>query len=159
MTTARDRRLKALQEIESRTGRLTPESVVDAARDPEHPLHECFTWNNTDAAHAYRLDQARKLIASVRVVIETEKRTLSSVFYVRDPSMPVGEQGYVSLPRLRSDADLAREVLVQEFGRAAAALHRAHELAAALEIAEEVDAVLSRVRALRGFVEQSASAA
>ena len=159
MTATNDIRLTALREIEEITGRLTPTAVIEAARDPDHPLHECFTWDDSTAAHAFRLHEARQLIASVRVVITTEARSLSTVYYVRDPSMAAGDQGFVSIPRLRSDVDLAREVLVQEFGRAAAALNRAHEVAAALEIADEVDAVLTRVKALRGFVEEKSAAA
>lgn len=153
---SQDDRLKALQEIEARTGSLTPEAVIEAAKDPASPLHDAFTWDDGQAAIKFRLYEARKLISSVRVVISTEQRTVTSVFYVRDPTAPQSQQGYVSLPRLRSDVELAREALVQEFGRAAAALQRARELAAALEIKGEVEDVLTRVRALRGSVEQDA---
>lgn len=43
-------------------GKLTPRVVVEAARDPEHPLHNRFEWDNTVAAEKYRLGQARDLI-------------------------------------------------------------------------------------------------
>jgi hypothetical protein len=48
-------------------GTLKPEAVVDAARDPESPLHERFTWDDTKAAQEYRLWEARRLI---RVCVE-----------------------------------------------------------------------------------------
>ena len=44
-------------------GILTAENVVLAASDPQSPLHPKFTWDDTKAAHAYRLWQARQLIS------------------------------------------------------------------------------------------------
>lgn len=43
-------------------GVIEPRRVVDAARDPDSPLHDCFTWDDTVAGERYRLDQARRLI-------------------------------------------------------------------------------------------------
>lgn len=48
-------------------GRLRPPHVVEAARDPDSPLHKFFTWDDTEAAVAYRLQQARQLIATVQI--------------------------------------------------------------------------------------------
>jgi len=50
-------------------GRLEPESVVDAARDPASVLHGMFTWDDTDAARRYRLLQAATLIRRVKITI------------------------------------------------------------------------------------------
>jgi len=44
------------------TGRLQPPEVVKAARKPTSPLHNCFTWDDTKAAHEFRLMEARQLI-------------------------------------------------------------------------------------------------
>lgn len=46
-------------------GELTPKDVVDDARNRNSPLHPFFEWDNTAAAEAYRLSQARGLIRSV----------------------------------------------------------------------------------------------
>lgn len=43
-------------------GVLMPEDVVEAARPPHHPLHDKFEWDDGEAAHQYRLEQARRLI-------------------------------------------------------------------------------------------------
>ena len=48
-------------------GLLKPETVVEEARPESSPLHNRFTWDNTKAAHEYRLWEARHLI---RVVVE-----------------------------------------------------------------------------------------
>lgn len=66
-----------LQAIYDEQGKLTPKLVLDTARDPEHPLHSHFEWRDDIAAERYRLDQARTLIRSVRVVYkpaETEEQ-------------------------------------------------------------------------------------
>lgn len=49
-------------------GELRPGDVVDAARDEESPIHAWFEWDDSTAAEAYRVDQARDLIKSVRVI-------------------------------------------------------------------------------------------
>lgn len=49
-------------------GRLQPAAVVEQARNKKSPLHRHFEWDDTKAASAYRLDQARSIIGAVRIV-------------------------------------------------------------------------------------------
>jgi hypothetical protein len=56
-----------LQKIYESRGSLTPSIVLDEARDPAHPLHSRFMWDDTDAAESWRRHQAQDLIRSVRV--------------------------------------------------------------------------------------------
>jgi hypothetical protein len=53
--------LAALKSLEV-DGKLTPADVVEAARSKSSPLHDQFTWDDGEAAHQYRLIEARKLI-------------------------------------------------------------------------------------------------
>jgi hypothetical protein len=48
-------------------GLLTAESVVEAAGDENSPLHDSFTWDDSEAAVKWRLHQARNLILRVNV--------------------------------------------------------------------------------------------
>lgn len=48
-------------------GGLKPQDVVDAARDPASPMHGEFTWDDTKAAHAHRLEEARALIREITI--------------------------------------------------------------------------------------------
>lgn len=50
-------------------GALNPETVVDVARDKKNPLHDHFDWKDSEAAHKYRLQQARNLIRVAVTVI------------------------------------------------------------------------------------------
>jgi hypothetical protein len=71
----------ALEEIaETRGGRLLPIDVVDSARDEASPLHICFEWDDAICGERYRLDQARSLIANVRVRLTGEDGPLVRMF-------------------------------------------------------------------------------
>lgn len=60
----------ALQALLNEHGVLSPALVVEAAADPDHELHDRFTWDDTEAAHRYRLVEAGVLIRSVKVTIQ-----------------------------------------------------------------------------------------
>jgi len=47
---------------------LTPGDVVTFAGDPDTALHGKFEWNDSKAAHAHRLWQARQLIVKVTIL-------------------------------------------------------------------------------------------
>jgi hypothetical protein len=64
-----DLRQQLLEIREQYGGQLTPEFVVNEARDPAHVLHaRVFDKAPADAAEAYYLDRARSLIRMARVV-------------------------------------------------------------------------------------------
>lgn len=50
-------------------GILKAEDVVEEARKRTSPLHDRFTWDDSEAARKYRLEQARALI---RVIVNYE---------------------------------------------------------------------------------------
>jgi hypothetical protein len=137
-------------------GQLIPARVVDAARDPASPLHDKFEWDDSKAAEAHRLNQARTLIRSVKMVVETNQRIITAPAFVRDPTHAARDGGYVHTLSLRSDEDLAREAVIAEFQRASAALKRARDIAAVLGIVDDIDTVTA---SLAGLIEQTAHAA
>ena len=149
MNLVRDREVIAnrLAKIANRNGGLlTPDLVVKDAENSKSPLHDLFEWDDGIAGHRYRIEQARQVITSVRVVVTTEHKAISTVYYVRDPSAEHNEQGYVSIDALKSDYELARESIVMEFSRAAAYMQRARIHAEALNMAQEVDALIANVQ-------------
>lgn len=132
-------------------GRPKPEVVVDDARSEASPLHDYFDWDDATAAHARRLDVARKLIGAVRVVIHRGKTTMSTPHYVHDPALARGVQGYVDMPNVRSNADTRRDVMIQELGRAASSLARARGVAAALD--HDYTAIAKAEKMIASFTE------
>lgn len=59
---------KELDRIRARDGQLKTEVVVTEAKKVKNPLHPAFEWNDQLAAHEHRLNQARLLIRSIRVI-------------------------------------------------------------------------------------------
>jgi len=77
------------EELESLVvdGSLEPERVVDAARNPNSSMHGQFNWDDTDAAHQYRISQARALIKRVKVnVIRADDTVVRVSSYIRSAS-------------------------------------------------------------------------
>lgn len=129
-------------------GTLTPELVVSDAKRKDSPLHDLFEWDTKKAAQAHWEDVARSLIRNVRVVIVNEGRALKAPFFVRDPSLPHATQGYTTVDKLRTDADLARDAVADECSRAAAAFRRAQEVAHAVGVESSVQELLTETLAL-----------
>ena len=58
---------QALSALNDTHGRLTTDIVLEAATNVDSPLHKIFEWDDTVAAHAHRVWQARRLIKSVKI--------------------------------------------------------------------------------------------
>jgi hypothetical protein len=144
------RQQKALDSL-ARGGKLTAADVVAAARPARSPLHRFFTWDQAVAADKCRLDEARRLIRSYEYVVTTTPFVIRAPVYVRDPSV-AGEQGYVSAARLRTDEELARDVVVAEFERVLGALRRAKAVAASINMLPEVERLHAEVEHVAGRV-------
>lgn len=67
-------------------GELTPEDILEDAKNGNSPLHSFFEWSDSAAAHQHRLQQARGLIRSVVAV------------YVREDKPAVRQRAYVHIP-------------------------------------------------------------
>ena len=76
-------------------GLLKPEAVVEAARPVNSPLHTRFTWDDTEAANQYRLQQARQLIRTTIQYIEVDGQDVSyNVFCSLTPDRENEGGGY-----------------------------------------------------------------
>lgn len=85
----------------------TPENIVEVARHKSSPLHKYFEWDDSIAAHKYRLTQARTLVLSIGFEENGQLyREFESV--VLD-----GERSYVSVENIAQSQDLIAQVLRQ----------------------------------------------
>lgn len=105
-----------LLDIRAIRGELTPQGVVDTAREATHPLHSRFEWDNKVAGEAWRRTQAAELIRSVRVTyIETadgEERRVRAW-----SAAPVATQtGYAPTEEILQDP-FASKLLLQQAER------------------------------------------
>ena len=62
---------KVADEIGS--GQITPQEVLEKARDVNSELHKCFEWDDSIAAEKYRLQQARSIIINLVYVPKKEE--------------------------------------------------------------------------------------
>jgi hypothetical protein len=145
-----------LIDLHSKHGTLTPDLVVADAKRKESPLHDLFEWDTKKAAMSHWHDVARALIRSVRVQVVNESRVITAPYFVRDPSLPSNVQGYTSTASLRSNSELARDAVAEECSRAAAAFRRAKEVAAAVGVDQDIEALLEQTTMLGKRVKQSA---
>lgn len=140
-------RLEAIRERNG--GTLTPADVVADAKQKTSPLHDHFTWDDKEAAHQHRLNQARELIRSVRVEVTTSTHRLATPFYIRDPRLDPREPGYTTVYEARSDKSVAIDALREELARAVALLERTLTIAEALEMEEAVQDLLVRTKLIQ----------
>ncbi len=115
-----------LTAIREQHGKLTPKIVLEEARDPEHPLHNRFEWDDSIAAERYRIDQARTLISLVRVSFTTAEgveKTVRGFHAVRSVD---DEFEFESIEDVLADP-FKRKVVVQEMQRQVAELVSRYE--------------------------------
>ena len=71
---------KVYQEIGSEN--VTPESVLEKAKDKKSELHKCFDWDDKSAANKYRLQQARQIIQFIVTVPDKKEEPPKRVFQI-----------------------------------------------------------------------------
>jgi hypothetical protein len=149
--TRQEKKKAALLALAAR-GPLTPDRVIDAAKDPRSPLHTWFTWDIKTAAQAYWREQARELIRSVEVTVLVEDRPVKVSYFVRDLRKEIADQGYMELDDLQKSPEWARKHVQQELTAVIERLQRAEGYAAVLRIQDQVATVVRSVRKLSARV-------
>lgn len=71
------------EELQNTVG-LTKESLVDASRPVDAPLHGEFEWDDKIAAEEYRKDQAGLIIRNLTVVMEENAEEPVRAFFKTD---------------------------------------------------------------------------
>lgn len=110
----------------------TPEEIVDEARNPKSPLHDAFEWDDSKAANAHRLQQARNMVNHITVtVIKDGKKVEQKAFHsVVDDD----ERGYAPMEIVKERAPLRRQVIAN-------ALREAKEWARRYEEYKELQSI------------------
>lgn len=95
------------------SGLLLADKVVAAARNEDSPLHNRFEWNDSEAAHQYRLEQARHLIrVAVEYVESGDKKLPFRVFVSLSPDRLNEDGGYRSMVSVMRDPDRKHQLIV-----------------------------------------------
>lgn len=138
-----DAMLSELQDLYSGHGQLVPEAVVERARPADNPLHEHFEWDDAEAAHQFRLQQAGHLIRAV-VVLDSEEgpskppvRAFVNV-NINDENEPE-QRVYKALDEVLADTDLRHQALQSALQELAAFRKRYRDLQELAEVFAAAD--------------------
>lgn len=135
---------EALADIAAKhDGELKPVAVVFAAEDERSVLHKHFEWDDAEAAYKFRLDQARDLIALIRVDDEIDTEPVRAFLSVKDNG---DNTSYRTVGEVRNSAHLQSLVLRQADRDLASFQARYRELADICEVISEARAKIAARR-------------
>ena len=132
----------------TKLGRITAESVLDDAKNPDSPLHPFFEWDDSTAAEEYRRVQARLLIRSVVVKIERPKE--AEPLKVRAFShVGRGEASqYVSTAHALSDDAIRAQILSDAINELQAFRRKYSDLQELAGVVRAIDSLTLDIRAV-----------
>lgn len=135
------------EELEAiaKSGVLTPEEVVSAARNPNSSMHDQFNWDDQEAAHAHRLQQARQLIKTVTVeVVRVDNKVVLAPLFTQAPRK--NGEGYYHTQIIAKNTPSRLEVVLMRLNQISTMLHNL--------AAPEVDDLLSEVNRVKARLER-----
>lgn len=125
---------------------VPPSDVVKAAKPAAAPLHPCFEWNNSEAANLYRENQARELMRSIAVVMETrdESRPERQIAFVSvGTSGPKGKPGYIAVNVAMSDDEMRERVIRDAVAQLKGWQARFRHIKELADVVEAIDRVIA----------------
>lgn len=125
-----------LTTLRDKNGSLTASVVLQGAQAKRSPLHPLFEWDDSTAAHEFRMEQARSIVRSVVVLDEANPDAEPMRAFVTI----LGEQGTEAVPLMVAMND--EQMRAQVVARALKEMHvwvrrygQYEELAAIVEAA------------------------
>lgn len=116
--------------------KVTPEQVLEKAKDENTELHKCFDWDDTSAANKYRLYQARTLIQSFVLVREDEEKPKIRAYQITTETAV-----YQPTRLFLQQPDEYKALLERAKGELKAFRQKYKQLQELSEIFEEIDAL------------------
>lgn len=89
---------------------VTPEEVVEDAKNPQRAYHEFFEWNDKIAGEQFRLTQARYLLGAIEVTVVTAE---SEPLHIRAFHNVIieGDRGYAKQEFVFNNANATEQVV------------------------------------------------
>lgn len=134
-------------------GRLEPEAVVATAAHTDSPLHPAFEWDDEMAAVEHRLNQARNLIRSIRIVDPTTGDEKPQFVYVKLGPSEGYYQSSAVIVRSLSEWQHAVEAAIGKLDGAVHAVEDLFKLVRGEPRARTVKAVLDKLSDVRAATE------
>jgi hypothetical protein len=111
-----DKVVEELKDIQEEKGEIVPEFVVEAAKNKNSALHNYFEWNNKEAAHKYRLQQASELLRriEVRVIKDGEPKVFRAFEVVSKTESHASNYNYYDTV---NQSQIAKSVVINDLKR------------------------------------------
>jgi len=132
-----------LETLQKQYGHLTPQIVVEDARDSQSVFHPAFEWDDVKAAEEYRLEQARYILRHLIVVRqETEKpQEIRAFVVVKEEEQD--RQWYAPTLSVLTEPELRRQVLERALRELEAFRRKYKELVELAEVLAAAEHVLT----------------
>jgi hypothetical protein len=161
--TRNDEIRKELGAIASGPRGLTPQTVLEVAKNPLSLLHEYFTWDDSEAARRYREAQAYELIRRVKVTIESAQHaqiTVRAFWPVKQVESdgtidPKKNATYLPLAEALSSPEAVTQIIESAKGELRAFSHKYAQLEAVTEMAGVFQAIRTVILPKFGSQEDS----
>ncbi len=128
---------KCYQEIQSLGEEVTPEMIVNYARDDSTELHKCFQWDDSIAAENWRKQQARNVVLSLTVTVETKSHGAQQFRVMQNV-----DRVYMPVTMIYRDQDQYARLLQEAKAQLAQFRKRYKALTELHEVIEEIDKLL-----------------
>ena len=131
---------KELRALHSRDGVLTCEAVLEAARPKNSPLHNYFTWEDSRAAERYRLIEAGRLIATVKIEYRQKKdpQIIHTPAFIPTGTSSEGKRQYYPVEEVTKNDFLREKALADARREMESTRARYSHLVDLLELSSEV---------------------
>jgi len=141
---------KVLLKLKEKHGFLTPQIVVDEAKNPRSALHTQggFEWDLAAAAERHWLDHAKHLIKTVRISVTVENTVFLRPRFVVHPDAPRRAPHFVEVKDLKEEGK-ETDFLMAEFKRIENQILRAKSYACALGLGDAYNSLLSATQNFR----------
>jgi hypothetical protein len=143
---------KELQAVKKAGGGvLEPVDIVDRARPKDNPLHDNFTWDDSEAASKFREEQARRVVRSIQIVMKTKKgapeRPVKAFVSVSaSPAKETKGSVYVTVDEALEDPIMRDEVLSRAIREALSFRKKYAELSELSQVFIAIDETLAKGR-------------
>ena len=124
---------KCLQEI-GEDSTVTPEQVLEKARNRNSELHKCFEWDDSVAAEKYRLQQARQLIQFLVIVPKSQEVPAIRCFQITSK-----KNEYMPTRKFLQNEDERAQLLIRARSELVSFRERYRTLSELESVFEEID--------------------
>jgi len=103
---------ESLDELKDKfAGELRPQHIVESAKWTRSPLHNYFDWDNESAAEKHRIDQARQMVRSIFLVVETPEGPRETRAFVSVTSNIEDGKRYVDVATALTTKDYRSQII------------------------------------------------